>query len=128
MNNQSVKEYLANPTKASCNNFSDWFCRETSLENKQIALDKKVRKLALSDKIDCEKMYVWYKNNCPVNGSLYDDIRFSDRDTGDVIYTISPKNGHRSANGSAEVWGRENDFKCPLVSGSWKDVLNFFNV
>ena len=27
---------------------------------------------------------------------------------------------------SSDVWGKENDFKEPLVEGSWKDIKNWF--
>lgn len=106
----------------------DWFCRDTSLAAKTQNLGKKVLRVMKSSKIDVEKNYVFFKNNCPMYGSLYDDFRICDMETGDVIYTIVPSNGHKSNKGTAEVWGRENDFDEPLVSGSWKDVKAFFGV
>lgn len=103
----------------------DWFCNESSLPNKTKVLGKKVKQIAESPKINKETMYVWFKNNCPLNGPLYDDFRFADIKTGNVQYTISPRSGHT---GKAEVWGRENDFECPLVEGKWKDIKEFFGV
>lgn len=106
----------------------DWFCRETSLPGKTRNLGKKVLRLMKSSKIDIENNYVFFKNNCPMSGSLYDDFRICDMETGNVIYTIVPSSGHKSNKGTAEVWGRENDFAEPLVTGSWKDVKTFFGV
>lgn len=106
----------------------DWFCKDTSLAAKTAKLGKKVIQLMKSGKIDPVNNYVWFKNNCPMNGSLYDDIRFADGKTGDVIYTIIPSNGHNANKGRAEVWGRENNFASPLVEGTWKDVKKFFGV
>lgn len=106
----------------------DWFCRDTSLAAKTQKLGKKAIQLMKSDKIDIQKNYVWFKNNCPCWGNLYDDLRIADIETGDVIYTIIPANGHKFTKGKAEVWGRENNFAQPLVSGSWKDVKAFFGV
>lgn len=106
----------------------DWFCRDTSLEAKTRKLGKKVLQLMKSEKVDTEKNYVFFKNNCPMVGSLYDDFRICDLETGDVIYTVTPSCGHTSNKGVAEVWGRENDFKEPIVSGTWKDVKTFFGV
>jgi len=106
----------------------DWFCRDTSLEAKTRKLGNKVLQLMKSTKIDTEKNYVFFKNNCPMRGSLYDDFRVCDMESGDVIYTITPSCGHTVNKGVAEVWGRENEFKEPLVSGSWKDVKAFFGV
>lgn len=126
--NISIREYLSDPSAVSCNNFYDWFCKDASLPKKQEKLDKKVRKLVASTKIDVDTMYVWYKNNCPGFGNLYDDIRFSDLQTGKVIFTIVPRSGHKSDENRAEVWGRENNFQEPLAHGTWKEVRTFFGV
>jgi hypothetical protein len=103
----------------------DWFCDDSALLGKTKRLGDKVIQLAASKKIDTDKMYVWFKNNCPMNGPLYDDIRFADIKTGDVIYNIVPRSGH---SGKAEVWGKENGFKAPLAQGTWKDIKKFFEV
>jgi hypothetical protein len=127
----TLAKYLEDPSSsifARCNNFYDWFCSDKALVAKQKSLDAKVRKIAKSPKIDVDTMYVWYKNNCPVMGKLYDDIRISDVITGDVIYNICPKNGHNSKIGLSEVYCRDNGFEAPVVSGTWKDVLNYFEV
>ena len=122
-------EFDANDTGTQIDaGWYDWFCRDTSLAAKTQKLGKKVLQLMKSSKIDTEKNYVFFKNNCPMNGSLYDDFRICDPETGDVIYTITPSCGHNSNKGTAEVWGRENSFFEPLVSGSWKDVKTFFGV
>ena len=103
----------------------DWFCRDTSLAAKTQNLGKKVLRVMKSSKIDVEKNYVFFKNNCPGVGGLYDDFRICDMETGNVIYTVVPRCTH---SGKAEVWGRENNFQEPLVAGSWKDVKAFFGV
>ena len=124
----SIASYLAdnlNSEYSHCNNFYDWFCSDKALVGKQKSLDAKVRKIAKSPKVNIDTMYVWYKNNCPVVGRLYDDIRIADCVTGEVIWNIVPKSGR---NGLSEVYGRINDFDKPLVSGSWADVLRFFEV
>jgi len=104
----------------------DWFCRDTSLRGKTQKLGKKVLQLMKSDKIDAEANYVFFKNNCPMAGSLYDDFRICCSETGDVIYTVIPSCGHDSSKGQAQVWGRENNFDGPLVEGNWKTVKQFF--
>lgn len=106
----------------------DWFCRDTSLRGKTYALAPKVKQIAKSTKVNIDTMYVFFKNNCPVNGSLYDDFRICDAKTGDVIFTIVPKSGHKVKLGQTEVWGRENDFKEPLYKGDWKGALKWFGV
>ncbi len=104
----------------------DWFCKDESLANKTKALYTKLKQIAGSKKIDKEKNYVFFKNNCPMDGSLYDDFRICDIATGNVIYTITPRSGHRSLKGIGEVYGAENGFKGPLFSGSWKQIKQWF--
>jgi hypothetical protein len=93
-----------------CFTFYDWFCKDSSLERKSRSLFAKVKKfLKANPQIDTEKVYVFFKNNCPGSGNLYDDFRICNDDG--VIYTVTPKCGH---SGKAEIWGEENDFKEPL--------------
>lgn len=106
----------------------DWFCRSTSLAGKTDRLGRKALQLMKSPKINPETTYVWFKNNCPVFGNLYDDLRFADLETGDVLYTIVPSSGFQAKRGRAEVYGRENNFSKPLASGTWADVKQFFGV
>ena len=111
--------------KDNCWGFFDWFCKDSSLKNKAKVLFGKVKALARSGKFDPTKTYVFFKNNCPLVGNLYDDFRICDIESGDVIYNVTPKSGH---SGKAEVWGEENDFEYPIVSGTWREVrMWFFN-
>ena len=100
---------------SSCFNFYDWFCKDSSLWNKAIKLFGQVKKfLKFHPDIDLDTHYVFFKNNCPVVGSLYDDFRICDIESGDVVFTVTPKCGHRISFGRAEVWGRANGFKEPI--------------
>jgi hypothetical protein len=56
-----------------------------------------------------------------MNGPLYDDFRICDRETGDVIWSVTPKSGH---SGKAEVWGRQNDFQGAIaVADTMSDIF-----
>jgi hypothetical protein len=104
----------------------DWFCKDSVLKGKTKKLYKKVLQILKSSKIDVDSQYVIFKNNCPVYGNLYDDFRICDRETQDVIFTVTPSSGHTSEKGKASVHGRENNFQAPLVEGTWKDVVEWF--
>lgn len=105
----------------------DWFCKDSKLAEKTTKLGSKLIMIKDSKKFDIDKSYVFFKNNCPVVGSLYDDFRISDLETHDVIYSITPKGGLTSKNGKGEVWGKENGFKWPLFVGTWKEIKDWFN-
>ena len=73
-----------------CNNFFDWFCKDTSLRNKAIRLYRNVRTFVKNTpSLDLDKHYVFFKNNCLLGGSLYDDFRICDIESGDVIYNVT---------------------------------------
>ena len=101
----------------------DWFCMDSSLYNKTKTLTSRLRSIVKSGKINQDTMYVFFKNNCPCVGGLYDDFRICDVKTNDVVYTVVPRH---TPTGYAEVWGRENGFGEPIVKGTWKDVKDFF--
>ena len=92
-----------------CFNFYDWFCKDASLERKANALFPKVKKFIESVQVDILDTYVFFKNNCPGRGSLYDDFRICDENG--VLFTVIPKCGH---SGKAEIWGKNDSgkFEC----------------
>ncbi len=109
----------------------DWFCKDTSLVNKTKALYRKVASVLDANetgkRFDPEKVYVFFKNNCPVSGNLYDSFSFVDIETGDVVFWITPASGHKVDRMRAQVAGPENGFEKNLVEGCWNDVLDYFS-
>ena len=106
---------------SGCFVFYDWFCRDSSLKNKSIKLFKQVKLFVKMKDVDLDSTYVFFKNNCPVGGSLYDDFRICNYDSGNVIFTVTPKSGHT---GQAELWGKDNNFEEPIKTGkTFTDLL-----
>jgi len=97
-----------------CYFFYDWFCKDSSLPNKALQLVRRLKTFLKHVDIDLENTYVFFKNNCPLDGSLYDDFRICDIETGNVIYTVTPYRYQRNST----VWGAANDFKEALFEGS----------
>lgn len=111
--------------QSHCFGFYDWFCRNTSLKNKGKKLWGKAKSISRSTKFDPKKVYIFFKNNCPCVGPLYDDFRICDKESTDVLYTVTPS---CTVDGKsvAEVWGHDNDFSAPLVRGTWREVRAWF--
>lgn len=117
-------EFDSTDVKTQCAaGWYDWFCKDSSLYKKTRTLGKKVLQIMKSDKIRIDKDYVFFKNNCPMSGPLYDSFSICDIESGDVLYWVTPRSGHT---GKAEVYSRENGFENAVVEGSWRDVKNYF--
>lgn len=109
----------------------DWFCKDSSLLRKTQRMGKIIAKLNQGGKVDLANCYVWFKNNCPLNGPLYDDFRFADLETGEVQFTIQLDccwNNHKYV-----VWGRRekgkefNHDKPLFETDSVRELINWFN-
>jgi hypothetical protein len=113
MNRISVREMLENPLLMNSEyyGFYDWFCKESSLSSRFLKLLPKVQFLVNEGIIDQDNCYVWFKNNCPCNGSLYDDIRISRIDTEEFLGGICPSSGHNSLKNKTFVWVLVPEFR-----------------
>lgn len=104
----------------------DWFCKDTSLAGKTKRLGTIVKQVKDGGKIDLDNYYVWFKNNCPLNGPLFDDFRFAKMSDGEVQFTIQVNCCWN--NNKFTVFGRKNEFKEPLFkTDSQKELVKWLN-
>ena len=104
----------------------DWFCKETSLANKTKRLGSIIAQVEDGGKVDLDRTYVWFKNSCPACGPLYDGFRFSDIETGDIVFAIVVEDEHEEFKYS--VWGRDNGFNGPIIGfGHSRELVKWLN-
>lgn len=112
-NDFTVNQFLSDPVKNSdsCFNFFDWFCRDTSLKNRMLKLKSKLSFLVKSKVIDGDKTYVLFKNNCPMDGDLYDDLRIIDIESDEMLCGLAPSVGYGCMKGACEFWSFDSTGK-----------------
>jgi hypothetical protein len=104
----------------------DWFCRETSLAGKTKRMGNIIKQVKDGGKVNLDTMYVWFKNNCPLQGPLYDDFRFASLETGDTLLTIQIASIHNDKRYT--IYGRKNHFDTPLFeSDSSRELVKWLN-
>lgn len=104
--------------------FYDWFCQDKSLKRKALGLLPKVRKFVELMGIDLDAHYVWFKNNCPLSGNLYDDFRISSVASGDNKWVVIPSSGYKKDHGVANVYNSDYGFETPFCSAeSWSTLM-----
>jgi hypothetical protein len=136
MANISVREFLKNLEAGAYNDEStsvqcdagwyDWFCRATSLRGKTRVLGRKVAKLAQFDKFDLDTTYVFFKNNCPVYGNLYDSFSICDLKTDNVMFWFCPSNGHDGPDKGKSEYTDFTRGGAEFKFDSWGDLVKHF--
>lgn len=96
--NEWLVAFEANKQKTdsstACNlGFYDWFCKNSALMGKIRRMAPTVKRIIKSGKVNPERCYVFFKNNCPLAGKLYDSFSICDIDNGNVIYWVRPSTG-----------------------------------
>lgn len=104
----------------------DWFCKDSSLVNKTKRMGNIIKQIKPGGKVDLEKSYIWFKNNCPFNGPLYDDFRIADIESGTTLLVIQIDN--RANEFRYTVFARLNDFRTPVFSSnSFTEIIKWLN-
>lgn len=105
----SITELLRNHDEIfekddSCG-FYDWFCKDSSLKRRALKMLPKLQFLVDEGLLNGDDKYVWFKNSCPLNGDLYDEMGISSIG-GDEDYLggLCPACGHTSSAKEASIW------------------------
>lgn len=111
----------------TCCGFFDWFCKESSLRGRATRLAAAVRSFLKKNMLFSipDDAYVFFKNNLPYTGNLYDSFAISSADGG-VIVWVAPRN----KDGVAELAYKGHGFKMGEKSfsfSSYRELCKFVN-
>ena len=108
--------------------FWDWFCSEKALKIKSKLLMTKAEKVISKLGLDPETHYVTFKNNCPMNGKLYDSFQVCTYDEkGDVVIWCAPSLGYKAEEGKAQLVDmrvRREGEEGTITCNSWKELTH----
>lgn len=104
----------------------DWFCRDAVLAGRLKKIAPVV--MGITNPFILDSYYVWFKNNCPVNGPLYDDVRFEplagERDGKYFLVTLDCPHEDSKWVLYTEWYGfEEPEFQC----GNVRDMIRYVN-
>jgi len=104
----------------------DWFCRDTSLANKTKKMGNIIKQIKGGGKVDLETSYVWFKNNCPLSGPLYDDFRIADIENNNNLIVVQIDCFRNDT--KYTVYERLDGFEKPVFkTDSSRELVNWFN-
>ena len=104
----------------------DWFCKDYRLQSKTAKFGKIIVRITNDFLLD--NYYVWFKNNCPTAGPLYDDIGFEplDEELRDKLYFVITCDDKREKSKYALFTARSG-YKDEGGFNTIAELVNFLN-
>jgi hypothetical protein len=130
MNNLKLKIWIENFNNGKYDNdfleagWYDWFCQDRYLNSKTKKMGQTIKQIKSENLLN--NHYVFFKNNCPVVGGLYDDFRICNLETGDVIFNINVDNKKEGFKYKLYDFSEKGNSK-EIGFNKRKDLLKYLN-
>jgi hypothetical protein len=104
----------------------DCFCEESELPSRLKMMGEIITQITNEYLLD--NFWIWFKNNCPAVGPLYDDMRFEpmDETKRDEMYFLVTLNDKRADN-TYEVITARDKYRCEYSCEETSDLVQYIN-
>lgn len=104
----------------------DWFCGDEALSGRLKKIARVV--MGITDPFILDHYYIWFKNNCPMSGPLYDDVRFEplsgERDSKYFVVSLDSPHDTQKWSLYTERHGFDRaEFECANI----RDMIAYIN-
>ena len=104
----------------------DWFCGDDALAGRLERISPVV--MGITEPFILDNYYVWFKNNCPVCGPLYDDVRFEplSGERNGKYFIVTKDSPHETAKWALHT--ERHGFDSPEYQcGNVRDMIQYIN-